>query len=120
MFNTQRCGSTTWGHIFNTLPNWTVLSEPQEFYQSIVNGYSGNDIPRFSETKEFERMLTGIVKRYVSLASPGGCVLWKTMPVHEPMLKVIAKLFPKHKLTFTYRNVQTNVDSYHQCYMKWP
>ena len=120
MFNTQRCGSTTWAQIFSALPNWTVLSEPQVFYQSIVNGYSGNDIPLFTETTEFEAMLTGIIKFYVSLAPPGGSVLWKTMPVDEPMLKVVPKLFPEHKLTFTYRNVLTNAGSYHQCYMRWP
>lgn len=104
-FHTIRCGSTLWGQIFDSLPQWTVISESQAMYHSVVYDCKEFDISAFSETQEYEDMVVATVKAYVSMAPKGNSIFWKTAQLDDHMLNVIRRRFPNHKILFGYRDV---------------
>ena len=103
-FHTIRCGSTVWGQIFDSLPQWTVISESQALYHTVVYARKEVDISAFSKTKEYEDMVVAAIKSYVRMAPKGHSIFWKTAPVDDHMLEVIRRRFPCHKILFGYRN----------------
>lgn len=115
-FHTIRCGSTLWSQIFDSLPNWTVISEAQAMYHSIVYTRTDIDIQTLSKTQEYEELVVAVVKFFLMLAPKGHSVFWKTVPLDEYMVGVIRKRFPSHKILFGYRNVLPCAMSYHKAF----
>lgn len=115
MFHTARCGSTLWSQIFYRLQNWTVFSESQTMFYSVVYARKVNDYMAFSKTKEYEELVVAYIKSYLRLVPKGNSVFWRAHAgLTEHMIPIIHKRFPKHKILFSYRDPLPTAKSAHK------
>lgn len=114
MFHTGRCGSTLCSQIFNSLPNWTVISENEAHIYTI--SHSDCELTALSYTERYEKLVTAWVRLYLRLIPSGHSVFWKANIVDPHIIPVLRKRFPKHKILFSYRDVLTCGKSYFRAF----
>ncbi|XP_067940921.1 uncharacterized protein [Watersipora subatra] len=113
MFHTARCGSTAWAQVFNQLPGWTVFSEPQVMFYSVLYGDHGYcSAESFSKSVTYRKMLEATVKMYLRQTPEKSSVFWKGKHMDEHSIKIIAKYFPHHKIFFAYRDARPSISSF--------
>ncbi|XP_067948939.1 uncharacterized protein [Watersipora subatra] len=113
MFNTTRCGSTAWVQVFNSLPGWTVYSEPLPMMYSIPFGDHGySSAESFSKSPIFTQFAVSIIKLYIRQAPKGGSVFWKATIYEEYLIETIANYFPHHKMLAAYRESFPSITSF--------
>ena len=113
MFHTTRCGSTLWSQIFNSLANWSIISESQALHNSLIFGQPEYDIEAFSKTKTFEDLVVANIKWHTLMVPEDNSIFWKMAILDYYMIPVIAKMFPNHKMLLAYRNVLPSAKSWH-------
>ncbi|XP_067948367.1 uncharacterized protein [Watersipora subatra] len=125
MFHTTRCGSTAWVQVFNSLPGWTVYSEPLAMMYSIAFGDHGySSAESFSKSPIFTRLAVSVIKLYIRQAPKGGSVFWKAMAYEEYLIETIANYFPHHKMLAAYRESFPSITSFYRtfnnsCYIRY-
>ena len=115
MFHTARCGSTLWAQIFYQLPNWTVFSESQTMFYSVLYARNEVNYQAFSKTKMYESIVLAYIRSYLRLVPDGHSVFWRAHAgLTEHMIPIIHKHFPKHQILFSYRNPIPTAKSFHR------
>ena len=124
MFHTIRCGSTVWSQIFNALPNWSVLSEPQTmFYNMMSVRTETNDLQlqQVFESSEYEEWLVAIIKMYLRLLPKENHVFWKEHgAMTDQIIPIIHRRFSHHKIMLAYRDVLPNAMSFYKAFGHLP
>lgn len=117
LFHTTRCGSTLWGQIFNSLPNWTTISESQTLYHSINYRRTDiSDLQTFAKTEEYEEMVVAWIKMQVSMIPKDQSIFWKSMTLDHHAVPIIQKRFPNQKIMFGYRDTLGSAKSYYKAF----
>lgn len=120
MFHTLRCGSTAWAQAFNSLPHWTVISEPPALTYTLQFGghidHLKDSIKTFSTTPEFKKLVKAIVKMNLYHVPANNSVFWKTEPLGNHIAGVISQEFPKHKMVLAYRDLIPSIRSYYSTF----
>ena len=116
MFHTTRCGSTVWSQIFNSLPDWTVFSEPDTHFYRMIYLESDFDYEKLTQTKQYEDMVVSSIQLYLNLAPKDNNIFWKATITDYHMIPIIQKRFPHHKILFSYRDVLPSGKSYFKAF----
>mgnify|MGYP001796051762 FL=1 len=116
LFQTFRCGSTIWSQIFGSLPGFSVISETQTLFYSIIEYTDVHDMQQFSKTAEYEKMALATIKWYISSTPKNTKIFWKTTLLDDYLIPIIHKHFPHHKMMFAYRNILPCAASYERAF----
>lgn len=116
LFHTIRCGSTVWSQIFDSLPGWTVLSETQTMFQSVITYQTNYNIQAVAETEDYEKMTLLMIKSYLMKMPKGKKIFWKTTILDDHMIPIIHKHFSSHKFIFAYRSAKACAASYQKAF----
>lgn len=116
LFQTIRCGSTIWSQIFNSLPEFSVISETQTLFYSIVEYTNVHNVQQFTKTPEYEKMALANIKWYIASTPQKTKVFWKTTLLDDYLPPIILKHFPHHKMMFAYRNTLPCAASYEKAF----
>jgi len=112
LFHSTRCGSTLWAQIFNNVPNWVTLSEPPLLNYMFILNARRIYIPEFVETDFYYKLVEAVVKTSVKHFNGKDGIFWKTTLMDDPIVPVLRKVFPKHKLILATRNVSPSAQSF--------
>ncbi|XP_067942059.1 uncharacterized protein [Watersipora subatra] len=115
VFHTARCGSTAVAQGMNAIPNCTVISESQDMlvHLSSVLAKPGVVFKDYIESKQFYELLSAAVICVLKNFEEGQLVCLKTTAsLNYPLLPLIIKRFPNHKLLSIHRDGAGTVKSF--------
>jgi len=113
MFHSVRCGSTAYSQVFNALPGWITMSEPQSL--GSIFDTQGDQALFFVKSAEFKTVAEAIVKcNLKNIPENNKGVFIKSSVFDEHLPPMIGKVFPHHKLLFAYRDVQPGAESFYK------
>lgn len=113
MSHSVRCGSTLWGQIFNSLPDWGVVSESMFAVHTLLHERSFGDLATYGASAEFGELVMAGFKFHISRFTNGQSVLFKVALLDHYVLPHIYRYFTDITVFHAYRNVLPSARSWY-------